>query len=85
MGTQESVPCQSWWNAAVTTASSIKTYAQVVQYMFEDGKVNRGRLEVLEVFTKDVCVMYPHLTNGIWAHYESVLLVINGPVSVSGE
>ena len=59
----------SWWKEAVCVASTVEAYMCICQYMFEDGKVNGGRLEVLEVFTKDVCDLYPHLATQIWQAY----------------
>ncbi len=60
-----------WWNKALQIVSSPEDYKLVINSMFEDGKVNRGRLAVLEVFTTDVCAKHPHLTTEIQHIYES--------------
>ena len=81
MGNQPSVEdhCHrlKWWEDAVKSTTSVKTYQEVVHFMFEDGKINRGRLKVLEVFTKDVCHHYPQLTSEVWDQYEKILSLRN--------
>ena len=59
-------PC---WENAVHTANSVEAYKRVVHSMFEDDHVNPGRLQVLEIFTRDVCIIHPHLAHEIWKEY----------------
>ena len=60
---------QPWWENAVHAANSVEAYKRVVHFMFEDGHVNQGRLQVLEIYTKDVCTKYQHLAHEIWKIY----------------
>ena len=74
MGNQPSVEdhCHQvpWWTSAVRAASSTAAYRQVLDFMFEDGKFNRGRLKVLQVFTNEVCLQYPHLSVEVQEMFE---------------
>ena len=63
-----------WWTEAVAVITSVQTYERVVHYMFEGGKINEGRLQVLKVLTQDVCNRYPHLAPEIWNRYYTTVL-----------
>ena len=43
------------WAHMVASVQDLRAYKTVVLSMFEDGRVNEGRLLVLKQFTDDVC------------------------------
>lgn len=53
------------WENMVKAIDSKEKYRWTVRCMFEDGKLNNGRLLVLDVFTRDVCSAHPTIANQV--------------------
>jgi hypothetical protein len=76
MGNQTSTAAychqHEWWDEFVASTLTAEAYDQVVRFMFEDGIVNRGRLLVLEVFTRDLCDRRPAIATEVWDRYKNM-------------
>ena len=51
----------------------VTVYHRIVSTMFEDGRVNAGRLYVLYVLTQTYCAQYPDRACDIWTAYNRVV------------
>ena len=70
------------WEHMVASVQDLQAYKAVVLAIFEDGRVNSGRLLVLKQFTDDVCdqVQDP---SAIRHYYEHTMLPTIGDLSRS--
>ena len=77
---QDREPCRQlpWCDDAVAAVTSLDAYAAVLAFLFEDGKVNQGRLHVLKLYTQEVCTRHPHLAAEIERYYETDIRLRTG-------
>jgi len=57
------------WDSLVHTANTLEAYKEIVKSMFSDGRINQGRIHVLAAYTKDVCLSFPEIQNGVVSLY----------------
>ena len=57
------------WDELIAKVDSLDTWKGVCVGMFEDGRVTRERLLVLEIAARDVGNKYPDIREAVWCHY----------------
>ena len=65
------------WEHMVASVQDLRAYKAVVLTIFEDGRVNSGRLLVLKQFTDDVCDQVQD-SSAIRHYYEHTMLPMIG-------
>ena len=50
------------WHLAIESISTVDQYREVISNMCRDGIINRGRIIVLEQFTRELCKRWPRET-----------------------
>jgi len=60
------------WESLLTVTTSGEDYRNIVNAMFTDGFINKGRIHVLERYTTDVCLRLDSTTShDIRQHFET--------------
>lgn len=58
-------------------ANSMEAYRSIVESIFSDGVYNDGRFLVLSMFTDEVCLRHPEISEAIRKEHTSFLLRLN--------
>ena len=69
------------WARLIAATNSVAAYRGITTAAFSDGKVNDGRLYVLEVYTSDVCAKYPDISEAIRTYYSQLYPALASRVS----
>ena len=55
---------------------SLESYRSMVIYLFDDGYINAGRIEILDHFTKRLCLrLPPDVASDIQSHFQNVIRI----------